>query len=114
MQARREMAADNDRMRAQLAAQTADIAALRHRADEYERQSRTAQAELHDARLRLQASTTARSELDALSAAAPEPPRRFDHVPGYRDHTASAPRHRELVRLRLVLADPPLARCTAQ
>lgn len=114
MQVRMEMAADNDRMRAQLAAQTADIAALRQRTDEYERRSRAAQAELHDARLQLQASAAARSELDALSAAAPEPPRRFDHVPGYRDHAAAAPPHRELVRTRLVLPGSPLAGCTVQ
>lgn len=93
-----EMAADNERMRAQLAAQTADIAALRHRADEYERQSRAAQAELHDARLRLQASAAARSDLDALPPAAPEPQRRFDHIPGYRGH--DGPLRRDLVRLR--------------
>lgn len=87
-----EMAADNERMRSQLAAQTADIAALRQRADEFERQSRAAQAELSDARLHMHASSLARSELDALAAAAPEPPLRFDHIPGHRSSAAVPPR----------------------
>eukprot|EP00892_Ulva_mutabilis_P009278 jgi/Ulvmu1/6722/UM030_0055.1 len=91
-QARMAMAADNERMRAQLATQTADIAALRHRADEYERQSRAAQAELSNARQRLHASAAARSELDTFAAAMPEPPPRYDYAPGYCSHAQAGPR----------------------
>lgn len=78
LQIRAEMYSDNDRLRSQLAARNADVSSLLERAAQYERQSRVAQDELESIRLRMHAAATTHSELDNL----PEPPMRFDHIPG--------------------------------
>lgn len=80
-QIRAEMSSDNERLRSQLAARNADITALLDRAAQYERQSRAAQDELEAVRQRMHAASVARSELEAATPP-PDPPARFDHVPG--------------------------------